>query len=148
MNLKNGWELTGYAHLNDNEIISDIIERPFQEETQEYDDSVNDVQTILHNSAVKTFEGRMQWLWEQGADNMTVLKEMRDLAARKCISTEENNTSLYHPNKLYSSFQSCTLLVMKKLCCKSYAFHYSEHFIRLNYPRKGLFRLVRVSLDN
>ena len=36
------------------------------------------------------FDGCMQWMLEQresNAHNMAVLKELRDLAAKKCIST-------------------------------------------------------------
>ena len=82
---------SGYAHLNDDEIISDIVESPVQEEAQECNDNSDSViQTISHSSAIKMFDGRMQWMLEQGesnAHNMAVLKELRDLAAKKRIST-------------------------------------------------------------
>ena len=82
---------SGYAHLNDDEIISDIVERPVQEEAQECNDNSDSViQTISHSFAVKMFDGCMQWMLEQGesnAHNMAVLKELRDLAAKKRISS-------------------------------------------------------------
>ena len=82
---------SGYAHLNDDEIISDVVERPVQEEAQECNDNSDSViQTISHSSVIIMFDGCMQWMLEQGesnAHNMAVLKELRDLAAKKRIST-------------------------------------------------------------
>ncbi len=80
----------GYAHLTDDEIITSIVERPIQEETQDAEDSDEVSPTISHSAAVKMFDGCMQWLQEQGESNihnMAMLTELRDLAARKRIST-------------------------------------------------------------
>ena len=73
----------GYAHLNDDEIISDIIEKPTQEETQEPEDADDAIQTITHSSVIQMFDGCMKWLQEQNISNthnMTVLRELRELA--------------------------------------------------------------------
>ena len=60
---------SGYAHLNDDEIISDIVERPVREEAQECNDNSDSViQTISHSlmtacSGCWSKENQMHLIW-------------------------------------------------------------------------------------
>ena len=59
--LKNGWKLTimtlRYAHLNDDEIITDITEKPTQEDSKQSEDTDVIVRTVSHGSAIIMFNG-------------------------------------------------------------------------------------------
>ena len=96
----------GYAHLNDDEIISDIIEKPTQEETEEPEDVDDAIQTITHSSVIQMFDGCMKWLQEQNVSNthnMTVLRELRELAARKRISALKQKKMTDYCSSIHSS---------------------------------------------
>ena len=94
----------GCAHLNDDEIISDIIEKPTQQETQEPEDVDDAIQTITHSSVM--FDRCMKWLQEQNVSNthnMTVLRELRELAARKRIGALKQKKMTDYCSSIHSS---------------------------------------------
>ena len=79
----------GYAHLNDDEIVSRITQEPMQQSSE--DSGVEEeIPKISHSSAVTMFEGCIQWLQQQeesSAYNITVLQELRELAAKKRLGS-------------------------------------------------------------
>ena len=79
----------GYAHLNDDEIVSRITQEPMQQSSED-SDVEEEIPKISHSSAVTMFEGCIQWLQQQeesSAYNITVLQELRELAAKKRLGS-------------------------------------------------------------
>lgn len=80
----------GYKHLNDDEIVASIVNENDEEEEEEElssEDSQESTQ-ISHSAAVSMFDGCLEWLLHQkeaSLYNVGVLRELRDLAARKKV---------------------------------------------------------------
>ena len=80
----------GYKHLSDDEIVSSMIQEQEATPDSESDDATSETSSVSHSSAVKMFDGCLQWLQEQEESslyNIQVIKELRELAARKRMST-------------------------------------------------------------
>ena len=78
----------GYTHFNDDEIISSIVQEECDKSDGTDDNEVQEIPKVGHGEAVKMFDGCIQWLQEQdeaSVYNITVLQELRELAARKRI---------------------------------------------------------------
>ena len=80
----------GYTHLNDDEIIATVLNESEGDEAEETEPgSTPQTKNMSHSEAIKMFDGCMQYLQEQNEDtvhNLIMLKELREMAARKRIS--------------------------------------------------------------
>ncbi len=83
----------GYAHLNDDEIVSRVtreLEEPMQQDPHDNDAEEEEISKNSHSAAVTMFEGCIQWLQEQEESNVyniSVLQELKELAAKKRLGS-------------------------------------------------------------
>ena len=88
----------GYLHISDDGIVSSVIEQ--HEESDEESDCEANLQdsaasTISHSTAVNAFDQCLSWLRQQeevSVYNVGVLNELRELAARKRMSSLKQKT--------------------------------------------------------
>ena len=55
---------TGYEHLTDSNIISEVLEEPLQKDSGDDDDGVQVTPSVPHSTAMKVLDGCLQWLQE------------------------------------------------------------------------------------
>ena len=82
----------GYCHLSDEEIISSVIQ---QTEADESGDDGEVATKITHALAVQMFDGCIEWLQQQeeaSLYNISILNELRELAAKKRLSSFKQST--------------------------------------------------------
>ena len=81
---------SGYQHLTDDEIVSQISSAVEEDDDDEQPDCSPQTTTSISNGkAVKMFDKCLKWLRQRekaSTYNLTCLKELRELAARKRLS--------------------------------------------------------------
>ncbi len=88
----------GYAHLNDDEIVSRVtreMEEPMQQDPHDNDAEEEEISKISLSAAVTMFEGCIQWLQEQEESNVYISATRIEGTGSKEASwfteTEKNN---------------------------------------------------------
>jgi len=91
--------------MNDDEIVASIVHENDEEEEEEEElDSENSQATskVSHSTAIKLFDGCLQWLQQQeeaSLYNVGVLQDLRDLAAKKRVLSIEQTKLTHYFNK-------------------------------------------------
>ena len=84
---------SGYQHLTDDEIVSQISRVVEEDDDEQPDCSPQTTTSISKGEAVKMFDKCLEWLRQQeeaSTYNLTCLKELRELSARKRLSDKKN----------------------------------------------------------